>query len=375
LHGLWFYLLIEFCTGPWLASWLEARDPSADPGLSANLAARIVADLAAATSYLHEQGIIHRDITPNNVLLTDGADLSAATAGFAYSVKLADFGLATCVQNVASFAARDGVTQFDDLMRTPDYIAPELLRDGSRAADARSDIFSLGVLLYRLLMGRTPFRGRTPLENLRNIERCHDTPAPRMGNGIARDLETIVLKCLDDHPGNRYASTGQLRADLNHFLTGQPIASRRPMRIGRLKRFVWRHGIAIAVALALAPILILAARQLKPPSEFAGKDDRYFDEFTKSERRRYEAGMERAWSAWRLGDFDEASDIARRWVPGESSPLDFRGADWHNLDALLRFSPETHQLEKSTIGNIYAAQFSSDGSILALGGSTGRISL
>ena len=85
--------------------------------------------------------------------------------------------------------------------------------------------------------------------------------------------------------------------------------------------------------------------------------------------------MDRAWSAWRRGDLDEASDITRRWVPGESSSLDVRDSDWHILDTLVHFTPETHCLEKATFGNIYCAQFAPDGSILALGGSTGRIGL
>ena len=256
--GEWSYLLIEYCTGPSLASWLEARDQSAGPSLPAPLAARIVADLAA-TAHLHERGIVHRDITPNNVLLTDPRQFTATSSGFGYSVKLADFGLAKAAQREASFVGGDGATQSYALMGTPDYIAPELLRNGSRTADARSDIFSLGVLLYRLLIGHTPFRGRTPLETLRNIERCHVASLPRMRNGIARDIETIALKCLPDHPRHRYATAGQLHVDLNNFLAGRPILARRHPRIVRLMRFARRPAIAVPAAIALTLILILSA--------------------------------------------------------------------------------------------------------------------
>ena len=95
----------------------------------------------------------------------------------------------------------------------------------------------------------------------------------------------------------------------------------------------------------------------------------------REEQRCHDADMDQAWSVWRRGDFDEAQDIVRRWLPGEPSPRDVRGIAWHTLNGLLHFTAEAYRLDKRTMGNIYVAAFSPDGSVLALGGATGRIAL
>src|SRR5262249_26233273 len=151
---------------------------------------------------------IHRDIKPSNILLDD--------AGRPH---IMDFGLAK------REAGEIPLTQEGDVLGTPAYMAPEQARGEGHRVDARSDVYSLGVVLYELLTGRLPFRGHSRMLLRQVLEEEPQAPR-RLNEAVPRDLETICLHCLDKEPRRRYPTAQALADDLRRFLAGEPIRAR-----------------------------------------------------------------------------------------------------------------------------------------------------
>lgn len=210
------FIVMEYCVGASLASRLRGAEP-----LPPAEAAGLVRTLAGAVHYAHERGVIHRDLKPSNVLLNEDG-----------TPKIVDWGLAKRLDQDDVNQTQSGV-----IIGTPSYMAPEQARGDIKAVGPPADIYSLGSMLYELLTGRPPFRGASSMEML--MQAMNELPVSprRLVPSVPRDLETIVLRCLEKEPAKRYASAVELADDLGRFLAGEPITAR-----SRAKRSWWPFG-------------------------------------------------------------------------------------------------------------------------------------
>lgn len=194
---------------------------------------------ADALAHAHQQGVIHRDVKPSNLLIDARG-----------TVWVTDFGLARRL-------ADPGMTQHDSMLGTPRYMSPEQTRSGM--VDGRTDVYSLGATLYELATLRPPFDGGSAAELLDQINQAEPIPPRLLDPRIPRDLETIILKALAKRPADRYESAAAAAEDLRRFLEHEPVKARRISVAGRLWRVARRHpGITGVSMAAAAAILVIA---------------------------------------------------------------------------------------------------------------------
>jgi tetratricopeptide (TPR) repeat protein len=212
--------------------------------------------MAGAVGYAHRQGVIHRDLKPGNVLVEEGG-----------RVVLTDFGLARANHLNAS------LTRSSQLLGTPHYMAPEQIEKNGQAPSARTDVYSLGVILYEILAGTVPFRGTTPAGLLGRIVQDDPVPPRKMSPSTPRDLEGICLKALEKDPARRYPDGHAFAEELGRARRGEPILARPASTSYRLRKRIVRHGtVSATIALATLGLAILGmvlARQVGSARENA----------------------------------------------------------------------------------------------------------
>jgi formylglycine-generating enzyme required for sulfatase activity len=201
--------------------------------------ARLVAEAASALSHAHSRGVVHRDVKPSNLLLTPELHL-----------KLVDFG-------IARDETLGSMTKSDQLIGSAPYMSPEQARILHTAVDHRTDIYSLGVVLYELLTLRRPYTGSTSHEVLLRLSSHDPTPLSRLNDRVPRDLALICQHAMSKRPEDRYQTAAALEDDLRRFLRHEAIRARPPSAFTRAKRLVQRRrGLCIGAATALVAVCL-----------------------------------------------------------------------------------------------------------------------
>jgi tetratricopeptide (TPR) repeat protein/tRNA A-37 threonylcarbamoyl transferase component Bud32 len=222
------YLVMELVPGEPLSKVLEAKRLDR-PRLLA-----LLEKVARGVHHAHEKGVIHRDLKPDNILVSGEEP------------KVADFGLAHLVESSPA------LTRSGAVLGTPMYMAPEQV-EGGREITARTDVHSLGVLLYEILTGRPPHPGTNIPEVYARI--AHDEPEPprRLDPSVPWELEAVALKALEKDPNRRYATAEEFAEELRRFRAGEPIVARPVSELSRLwRRAVKQRAVLIPLALAVA---------------------------------------------------------------------------------------------------------------------------
>jgi serine/threonine-protein kinase len=202
-HGT-YYIVMEYVEGRPLSDIIRTEGP-----LHPDRAAEITADVAAALAFAHRNGVVHRDVKPGNILITGTGQ-----------VKVADFGIAQASSNAD---ATQNLTQAGAVMGTATYFSPEQAQ--GLPVDPRSDLYSLGCVLYEMLTARPPFAGDSPVAIAYKHVQEQPFPPSTVNPTVPAALEAIDMKLLQKDPADRYASAEDLRADLRRFLEGQPVTA------------------------------------------------------------------------------------------------------------------------------------------------------
>jgi eukaryotic-like serine/threonine-protein kinase len=251
------FLALELVEGGSLANLL-ASGPLPVP-----LAVNLAEQLARAMHYAHQKGVIHRDLKPANILLQTGNGGAAAQNDSVMLQvrnpnteiripKITDFGLAKFLDEDQN-RTRNGM-----ILGTPAYMAPEQALGNSQTIGPPADVYALGTILYEMLTGKPPFSGKNSWEVLSRVVREHPAPPSQLRLRLARDLDTICLKALAKDPHRRYASAGDLAADLERFATGEEIEARPERHWERLGRRVRQYPFTFAAIALFFGAMVLA---------------------------------------------------------------------------------------------------------------------
>lgn len=240
------YIVMELVEGPSLTAY------SAQHALTTQQCVDLIIQTCAGVEHAHARGLIHRDLKPTNILIAteDGQPVP----------KVIDFGIARIIaQDDQPKMLR--MTQAGQMFGTPEYMSPEQVDPDRREADVRSDVYSLGVVLYELVAGALPFEASRyhpeTLDALRSLVCDEPTPSPRErrrtgtranAGRIDRDVETVILKACEKDPARRYQTVRDFAEDLARFRRGEPVLARSPSLAYRARKFALRNKIPVSAA-------------------------------------------------------------------------------------------------------------------------------
>jgi serine/threonine protein kinase/WD40 repeat protein len=301
------YLAMELVEGPDLVK-VVGHEP-----LEARRAARYAKAIALAIHHAHEHNILHRDLKPSNVLI-DAHD----------QPRITDFGLAKRLEKESE------LTLTGQVLGSPGYMPPEQACATRGRMSRRSDVYSLGAVLYHLLTSRPPFRASTPAQTIQRVLNDEPVPPRLLNDDVPRDLETICLKCLEKDPGSRYGTALELAEELERFLEDRPILARPVSPLGKAWRWCRRKPVVAGLAAASSVLLVtlavgasMAAMWLNDANRTATR--RLFDSLVdKAESRRSSGRAGQRLEG--LSALGEAAQISRELKLGQEQNLKLRNS-------------------------------------------------
>ncbi|MFN0135518.1 MAG: WD40 repeat domain-containing serine/threonine protein kinase [Phycisphaerae bacterium] len=339
-------------THPYFAMELVHGSPLTEFARSHDLGVRqrlaIVADICDAVQFAHDKGIIHRDLKPANILVSDAGTEARRHEGtkaetakteahpplsplrasvppcLRASPKILDFGVARLIDaDVQLTIERTGVAQ---IIGTLPYMSPEQFGGRSAQLDTRSDVYSLGVILYELIAGRLPHdvRDRSLAEAARAIQQDEPTRLSSINTIFRGDIETIVIKALEKDPERRYLSAAALAADIRRYLRDEPIHARPASTLYQLRKFAKRNR-ALVGALCMVMVSLIVATFVS--TRFAISEAR---QRAVADRRAHRANILAAQS--KIADADP---VQARRILDLASPAECATWEWRYLRAAL----------------------------------------
>lgn len=226
------YMVMEWCEGRLLRQILdEGRIPQ-------ERAIRIATSVLDALEYIHANGVVHRDLKPENIMVSEND-----------GIKLIDFGIAG-----DAAARRLTYANFTATLGTPNYISPEQVK--GKRGDGRSDIYSMGVILYEMLTGKLPFTGPTPMAAMNDRLLNHPVPPRVADSSISPQLQEVIYRALERDPKNRYASAHEFKHDLEH-LDQVGVEDRPEITDWQKRKSHLSRKILYYTGLALIPVVVL----------------------------------------------------------------------------------------------------------------------
>lgn len=303
------FFAMEYVRGEPLDAYCERR------GLDAEARVELLAKVCDVVEHAHDQGVVHRDLKPDNILVTEGGQ-----------PKVLDFGIARATASDVTMMTMQ--TAVGQVIGTVPYMSPEQVLGDSSQIDQRSDVYALGALLYQLLSGRLPadVQGRSIPEAARIIRDDDPTRLATIVLTCRGDVDTIVHKALEKDRERRYQSAGELAADIRRYLAHEPIVARPVSTFYQVRKFARRHkglvaGLVLTVVVLLLGTVIATTFAIQSSQNLAT-----------SERAAYSQSLMVAAAA--LADHDVGT--AERALL--SSPERLRGWEWHHLHGRLDLS-------------------------------------